>query len=208
VRRVTLSGFAMMLLVFASFAWWQGCGLDPPKEPPPPIELPTFPPESPEDVLANMAYAYNNFEYEHYYPLIHPEFQFFIWSGDVGVIPSDLAPDGRWSQPTEVELAENMMDQNFVPTDDNGDPAPGLQIDDMQMEISLGSDTTTTNLEGDVPWGTVQAFVNFDLTVDTRGTDIYIVHSRPLFYFAPDTTATPWTWTLWRVDDGENLNNP
>jgi hypothetical protein len=208
VRRVTLSGFALMLLVVVLTPWWQGCGLDPPKKPQPPIELPVFPPESPEDVLKNMVYSYNYFDPERYSALLDDEFQFFIWSGDQGSIPGDLAPEGYWVRGIEVDIADNMMDPNFIPTDyESGNPAPELQIDRMQMELTFSGDMDTTNLEG-APDGTLQSYVNFDLQVTTRGTVIYVVHSRPLFYFTPNEEGEKVTWTIWRVDDGENLNNP
>jgi hypothetical protein len=208
VKRVTLSGLALILLVVASTVWWQGCGLNPDKKPPVPPVLPPWPPESPADVMDNMKYAYTYFRPERYDALIDEEFLFYIWSGDLADIPSDLVDNGTWDRGVELELVDNMLTQGFVPRNpDTGLLDEQYVIDNMQMEWSFSEPPHTTNFEGSHP-GTLEAYVNFDLQVKTRSQMVYSVHSRPLFYFRPDSTVSPVTYTIWLIYDGENLNNP
>ncbi len=161
--------------------------------------------------MENVKYSYEQFYYDRYWPLIHQEFQFFIWSGDAGGTPGDLAPEGYWNRTVEIGLAEHMMDRNFVPTDPLTQQLDyDKQIDSMQMEWSFSDPgPVPSNLEG-APAHTLEAFVNFDLQVDCVGETDFAVTSRPKFYFIPadSTVPQPWTWTIWRIDDGENLTNP
>jgi hypothetical protein len=163
---------------------------------------------SPENVLNNIAACFNEMNYAELLPIIHDGFVFYIWDGDVGSIPGDLAPDGYMPRAAFLEAAHNMLSEGFIPC--GPEPVPDLQIEGMEMALTLSGDLTETGLEG-APSGTQTAYVNLDLQVNTVGTIIYVVHSRPLFYFASDSLHADTegvTWQLWRVDDGENLNNP
>jgi hypothetical protein len=163
---------------------------------------------SPENVLNNIAASFNERDYEKLLPIIHDEFRFYIWSRDIGVIPGYMAPDGYMSREVFLEAAHNMMVEGYIPC--GPEPAPELGIEEMDMILTLAGDLTDSDLV-DCPTGTQKAYVNLDFRVDTVGTIIYLVHSRPLFYFAPDSSSGEpegVTWQLWRVDDVENLNNP
>ncbi len=177
----------------------QGCGLSPEKDEPAPVPLPTFPPQDPEDVLENMDYAYENFEYEKYQPLLHPSFHFVIDEDDLDEISSDLYNEqGIWFIETELELARNMLNRNFVPSE-NAD----LQIESMELVIDFSTEPEPSNLE-DAPENTLEAFVNFDLRVRTVGDRTLDVRSRPIFYFLPDTVVaqdSTFTMTIWRIED-------
>jgi hypothetical protein len=180
--------------------FWQGCGLDPPKKPIPPPPLPPFPPESPQDVIDNMEYAYNQMDYERYQPLILDGFIFVFNQEDVENFPDDIPPSGVWGQSEELTSAEHMLDPNFIPEDD-----PDLKIDNMQLELQFSGQPEPTNLQG-APPEALEAFVTFDLRVDTVGETDYLVNSRPEFYFAHAGTLiagtdTTYTWGIWQISD-------
>ncbi len=191
----TLPGILSLLLVIGLAFWWQGCGLDPPKKPPDPIPEPNFPPETPDEVLENVEYAYSQFEFERYAPLIHEGFQFIIWPDDIEEIAPELHQNGVWYTETELMLARNMLDRNFIPQDNAEN-----QIDSMELILERSDPLETSNLEG-APEGTVSARVNLDHQINTVGGTTFDVRSRPIFYFAPDSSVTPVTWSIWRMED-------
>jgi hypothetical protein len=190
-------GIALILVFLAPF--WQGCGLDPPPKPPIPVPEPPFPPESPQDVIDNMEYAYNQMEYDRYFELIHLDFTFVFNEDDVKNFPDDIPASGVWGQPEEVLSAEHMLDQNFVPED-----APELAIDNLQLDLLFSGDPVLSNLQG-VPEGTMEGYVTFDLLVTTVGDIDYSVKSRPLFYFVPGEDEvdgkTITRWWIWSIED-------
>jgi hypothetical protein len=178
---------------------WLGCGLDPETKPLPPPPEPNFPPESPLDVIENMEYAYNQMDYEWYWPLLHEEFVFEFNEDDVLLYPDDIPPEGVWGKTAEMTSAEHMLDRNFVPAD-----YPERAIDNIELELDFSGDPVLSNLEG-APEGTMEAFVTFDLRVTTVGEIDYWVNSRPLFYFTPlpdevDGEAIT-RWYIWYIQD-------
>ena len=186
----------LMALLFFAVAW-QGCGIfDPDEEPPVVTPLPPMPPDSPQAVIDNMVYAYKNFDYERYQPLIRDDFVFIFNDDDVEKFPDQIPEEGWWGAPEELLSAEHMLDRNFEPTD------PTYKIDSMTLLIQLSGDLLPSNQQG-APEGTLEAYVTFDLTVDAnQGQLDLLVRSRPLFFFAPDDAdAEQKIWRLWKITD-------
>jgi hypothetical protein len=188
-----------ILLVALALAYGlQGCGIfNPEKGGHKPDPLPPMPPMSPQDVIDNMAYAYNHFEYEqNYEPLIRSDFTFIFNEDDVTKYPDTIPQEGWWGAPEEMMSARHMLDKNFVPED------PRYTIDSIQLLLKMG-DLEPSNLQG-VPKGTLEAYVAFDLEVQASGGALTVqVQSRPLFFFTPDdSTSGQGPWRLWKIKDG------
>ena len=197
MTRKVLPGIGVALLLVFLMPFWQGCGLDPPSEPPKEVPLPPWPPESPQDVIDNMEYAYNQMDYERYEPLFLDDFTFVFEESDIGI--PGIPPDGLWGKTDELESARHMLDLNFTPSD------PDNKIDNMQLELQFSGDLIPSNYV-DAPDEALMGFVTFDLRVNTVGVNIYLVNSRPDFYFAhKDTisagTDTTFIWGLWLIED-------
>jgi hypothetical protein len=203
VKRVESNRAGVLLLVFALAVALQGCDIfSPPKDKPKPDPVPPMPALSPQDVIDNIEYAYNHFEYEErYQPLIRSDFVFLFDPNDVGVYPG-VPQDGWWGQPEELESAEHMLDQNYEPSD------PTFKINNMELLIQLSGKLEDSNLQG-APEGTVEGYVTFDLRVEAGdGAKTLLVHSRPLFFFSPDDpNAEQKTWRLWQIKDAPYDND-
>jgi hypothetical protein len=91
-----------------------------------------------------------------------------------------------------------MLNPEFQPED------PLYKIDSMELVIQLSGQLRETNLQN-APEGTLESYVNFDLNVEAgAGNLTLLVHSRPLFYFAPDEAdAENKIWRIWKIVDGE-----
>lgn len=198
-KESNLTGILVTVIALAILG--QGCGIFSPDEGEHEEDpLPPMPPTSPQAVIDNMEYAYNNFDYERYRPLIHEDFIFWFNEDDVGVI--DEVPDeGYWGAPEELEAAEHMLDENFQPS------KPEYKIDNMELLIQKSGDPwlQPSNFEN-APEGALEGFVTFDLRVETSGTSLILeVTSRPLFVFTPDdSTSEQVTWKLWMIKDAPN----
>jgi len=186
------------IVIFLAFAVLvQGCGIFNPDPSPPKKEpLPPWPPDSPSAVIANMEYAYNKFDYERYGPLIRDDFTFIFNQDDVTKYPGQVPSEGWWDDGAEKESSKNMLDANYEPSD------PLYKIDNMQLVVKLSGELRPSNLET-APEGTLEGYVTFDLSVETVGGALtLLVHSRPLFYFAPDVPgADKKIWRLWKIED-------
>jgi hypothetical protein len=150
---------------------------------------------SPENVLFNFATAYKEMDYAHFAPLIGNGYTFIFNEDDIQNYPDDIPPSGIWGKSQELQTHSNMLDTAYVPPDE-----PQLDIDRMLLELAFSGELSPCNLEG-APAGTVEGFVTFDWRVVTKGDIDYYVKSRPRFYFTPDSTKTPVTWSIWRIED-------
>jgi hypothetical protein len=148
---------------------------------------------SPENVLFNFETAYNEMDYDHFRPLIRDDYLFFFAEDDLGMPGVPWA--GLWGKSEELQTHHNMLDTAYVPQDD-----PQLEIDKLSLELAVSGELQPCPLEG-APQGTVEGFVTFDWFVSTVGDIDYYVQSRPRFYFTPDSTKTPVTWSIWRIED-------
>jgi hypothetical protein len=193
-RDLHLTGILLALVAFAVV--WGGCVFSPDDGERKPDPLPPLPADSPQAVLANMRVAYNRFNYDRYQPLIREDFTFVFNPADVqgsqGEIPE------FWTQGPELASAKNMLNPEFQPED------PLYKIDSMELVIQLSGQLRETNLQN-APEGTLESYVNFDLNVEAgAGNLTLLVHSRPLFYFAPDEAdAENKIWRIWKIVDGE-----
>jgi hypothetical protein len=152
-------------------------------------------PTSAENVLFNFETAYNELDYDHFEPLLSPGFSFVFHEDDVLLYPDDIPPSGMWGRAAELNAHCHILDTSFVPQDN-----PEMAVKELRLELEFSGTPTRTSLEG-APEGTLEAFVTFDLRVYTVGQIDYVVNSRPRFYFAPDSSAVPVTWTIWMIED-------
>lgn len=190
-----IMGMALVLIFLAPF--WQGCGLSPDEGKTPPPILPNWPAENPQDVIDNLIYAYNQMDYERYWPLFHEQFTFIFEPNDIGA--PGVPPSGVWGYSDEITTANHMMDINFVPSN------PTDKIDNMQLEVHFSGDPEPSNRQL-APKEALETFVTFDLKVETVGDVTYLVNSRPQFVFSHvDTTVaegdTTFIWGLWLIED-------
>jgi hypothetical protein len=157
-------------------------------------------PTSPENVLHNFEAAYDEMDYEHFWPLIHNDFTFIFVDNDIDIFPDDIPASGVWGKPEELLAHEHMLNPNYVPEE-----YPELKIANLALDLEFSGDLKACNLEG-APAGTLEGFVTLDLFVTTVGEIDYLVRSRPRFYFAhagssiagADTTIY---WRIWRIED-------
>jgi len=199
VTRKYFIGFASAALALALSTLWLGCGLNPEEKPIPPPVLPNWPALNAQDVLDNMAYAYNQMDYERYYPLIDDRFTFEFNEEDINAYPDQIPPEGVWGQSEELVSAEHMLNRDYIP------PNPADKIDNLELDMQFSGEPEPTNMQG-APPGTLEGFVTFDLRVQTAGGTVYLVHSRPLFFFAPSGTLvtgvdTTFVWRIWHIKD-------
>ena len=200
MKRKGLDRIGILLVIIALAVVWQGCDIfGPDKEPPKEDPVPPMPPRTPQDVIDNLEYAYNRFDYNKYYPLIRDDFWFIFDDKDHGA--PGVPQEGVWGQSDELLSAKNMLDPDFNPSDET------YKIESMQLLINVSTKLDTTNVM-EAPPGTLAGYVTFDLTVELTGgegaADKLLVRSRPEFYFAPDDTAAAQKiWRLWRIKDAE-----
>lgn len=157
-------------------------------------------PTSPEIVLQDLEAAYNEMNYEYFFPLILDDFIFVFNADDVKNFPDEIPPDGVWGKSDELMAHEHMLDTSYVPPGH-----PDHQVKRMMLEVGLSGSLKPTSLVG-APPGTLEGFVTFDLRVVTTGSLDYLVNSRPLFYFSPagsSITAADTTvyWGIWQIVD-------
>jgi len=148
---------------------------------------------SPENVLFNFAAAYSEMDYEHFRPLIRTDYVFLFNPQDFGL--PGIPHSGIWGRSEELQTHQHMLDTAYVPQDD-----PELRIEAMNLELALSGEPSPSSQLG-APEGTVEGFVVFDWRVTTVGEIDFYVGSRPRFFFAPDSTKTPVTWSIWRIED-------
>jgi hypothetical protein len=161
--------------------------------PPPPIV--PGPPESPQDVIDNFVYAFNQMDYERLASIIHDDFTFVFNEDDINRYPDNTPSQGVWGKEEFLQAIENIFDPNFVPEEQ-----PSEGIDNIQMEMEFSGDPVPSNLE-QAPLGTFEGYVTVDMRVSTTGATDCLVNSRPEFYYTPDSTKTPVLWQLWRIMD-------
>ena len=148
---------------------------------------------SPEDVLHNFEAAYNEMDYGHYAALIRDDFTFVFLDGDLG--SPGVPPSGVWGKADELHTHQNMLDTAYTP------PAePQTKIENMQLELAISGELKVSNLDG-APAGTLEGLVTFDLQLNTVGEIIYLVNSRPLFYFVPNDPDSARAWQIWKIED-------
>jgi hypothetical protein len=153
-------------------------------------------PTSPENVLLIMAAAYNEMDYERYWPLIHDQFTFVFNEEDMAHYPDDIPPSGVWGKSAELQAHEHLLDPNYVPEGN-----PGMAVRSMTLAVEIYGEIQPTHLAG-APEGTVEADVTFDLRVSTVDEINYLVNSKPLFYFVPITGQSEVRWYIWYIADG------
>lgn len=160
---------------------------------------------SPENVLHNLAACHNEMDYEHFVPLIHDAFSFVLWPDDIPDIPAYLHQNGIWYKAMMLHTVRNMLDTSYVP-----EYMPELKVEGIEASITLSGDLKPSPLTGS-PVGSLYGRGDFDLQVETTSGTLFIVHSRPVFYFAPDSTAAEVpggvTWSIWRIEDAPPSGN-
>jgi hypothetical protein len=185
-----LIGIALLVIAALPLS---GCELDDGIIKPPPRLYP-HDPTSPQYVVDNLVYGFNQFDVERIGSILHDDFKFIFDAEDVEKFPDDVPKDGEWNREEFLTALENMLDLNFVPE------RPSQKVDDLRMKIEFAGKPEPTNLEG-APRGTLEGYVTVDMKVYVTGGEDCVVKSRPEFYYVPDSTRTPVSWKLWRIVD-------
>lgn len=194
IHRVTLAtAITSVTLLLCS-----GCGDDIEIYKPPPYS-PYLALTSPENVIHNLAEAYNNRNCERVEELLCDEFVFVFNEDDVWNY-HEVPDEGWWGYSDEVLATNKMLDRDHEPAD------PQYKIDEIEIALELSGQLTPYNDEG-APNGTLEGYVTLELTAEAGGGTMTLrVHTRPLFFFAPDSTQSPVSWCLWRCEDGPFLD--
>jgi hypothetical protein len=171
-----------------------GCG-DDGKSLGPSKKTDPFPPlSSPENVLRNLQSSYELGDYDHFAPLIRDDFVFTFYAEDIPVGPGEIPPGGFWGAPEELLAMRSMLDSTSVLSD------PRFKVVDIEMEVALAGALRESNQQG-APKGTLEGYVSLDLEVTVQEDVVFLVRSRPLFFFAPDSADDPGIWRLWKCQD-------
>jgi hypothetical protein len=162
----------------------------------PPVEKNSFLPlTSPANIVHNIALAYNLQDCERIEELLCEDFVFVFSDRDISHYRDWVPQEGLWGCDDEVDATCNMFDTNYVPED------PLYKVDRLEMSLHFSGSLTATNRE-EAPPGTLEGYVSMDLNMDVGGgAATFLCRSRPLFYFAPDSTQSPTLWCLWRCED-------
>lgn len=164
---------------------------------------------SPENVLHNLSACHKEMDSRQLAPLFHDDFHFVIWPDDIPRIPPNLHENGIWYKEGVLDALGNMLDTSYVPH------KPWLKTKSIGFSITLSEDLNPPMIEGSPP-GSVKGRADLDLRLDTTSGISFDIRSRPMFYFAPDSSAADSsggvTWSIWRVEDapytGGNLQAP
>jgi len=187
---VTAAVPALVLCLLCAGCGDDGKSLGPSKKTDP------FPPlSSPENVLRNLQNSYELGDYDHFAPLIRDDFVFIFYAEDIPVEPGQIPAGGFWGAPEELLAMRSMLDSTSVLSD------PRFKVVDIEMEVALAGALRESNQQG-APKGTLEGYVSLDLEVTVREDVVFLVRSRPLFFFAPDSADDPRIWRLWKCQDG------
>ena len=154
---------------------------------------------SPENVLHNLAACHKEMDNGQLAPLFHDDFHFVFWPDDIPEIPPDIIENGMWYKEAMLDALGNMLDTTYVPPYD-----PDYRTRSTSLAFELDQDLEETSVDG-APPGTLNGRAYLELRVETTSGALVTVNSRPIFHFAPDSTAAEVpggvTWSIWRVDD-------
>jgi hypothetical protein len=185
---------ASAILSVALSLCFTGCG-DDDKIVTPPEEVDHFPPlSSPENLLRNLQSCYELRDYDHFAPLIRDDFTFLFNPDDVKAEPDQVPACGWWGAAEELQASHNMFDTTYVPNE------VSYRVTEIEMRVSLAGTLKDSNLQG-APEGTLEGYVFFALEVQAHGDVTFIVRSRPLFFFVPDSAEDSAPWRLWKCQD-------
>jgi hypothetical protein len=176
-----------------------GCGNDEGAFKPAPVILD---PSSPDNVLNNLAVSYDGRDMEEFGKLLDGGFTFRFTHHDV-VQFEELVPDeGQWSRSEEIETTDFMFSLHGAPDETY------LSIKEIDMDVIPSVSAVPCNMVG-APPGTVEKTAQLRLTVKQKRPDRdLVVITRPLFYFAPDSSSTPVTWKIWMIEDDIEVAEP
>ena len=157
--------------------------------------IPYLPLTSPGNVIHNLALSYNLRDCEGFEALLREDFVFVFHPDDVVKFPDMIPQQGFWGYADDVQATCNMLDKDYEPID------PSYEVDDVETHLQLSGSLEPTDEQG-APEGTLKGYVTLDFTSVAGGGHLYlIVHSRPLFFFAPDNAQSPTTWRIWKCED-------
>jgi hypothetical protein len=134
--------------------------------------------------------------------LLDSGFTFHFTHHDVTQFEELIPEQGQWSRSEEIETTDFMFSLHGAPDE------TFLSIKEIDMEVTPSVSATPCNMLG-APPGTVEKTAQLRLTVKQKRPDRdLVVITRPLFYFAPDSSAAPVTWKIWMIEDDIEIAEP